>query len=53
MFHMKQDTKFQDVRIRNVPQPLVRRLKAILMVEDMTLAEWFVIVAAKYGEKAS
>ena len=53
MFHMKQETKLQDVRIRNVPEPMVRRLKSILMAQNLTLAEWFLIVAAKYGEKAS
>lgn len=35
------ETKMQDVRIRRVPEPLVRKLKVILMERDMTLAEWF------------
>ena len=41
------ETKMQDVRIRSVPVPLVNKLKSILVMREMTLAEWFVEVAAK------
>ena len=41
------ETKMQDVRIRSVPVPLVNKLKSILVIREMTLAEWFIEVAAK------
>ena len=38
---------FQDIRIREVPSELVRRLKSVIALRGQTLCEWFMIEAAK------
>ena len=45
------DTKLQDVRIRSVPVPLVRRLKAAMAARGVQFAEWFLLMAARYAEE--
>lgn len=42
--------KLQDIRIRNVPQEMARRLKAALTRDGTTLAEWFMLAAARTAD---
>jgi hypothetical protein len=44
-------TEFQDVRIREVPVPLARRFKSALAARGITVAEWFLIEAARTAEE--
>jgi len=43
-------TEMQDMRIRDVPVKLVWRLKAAIASQGLSLAEWFVIVAASTAD---
>lgn len=44
-------TDFQDVRIREVPVPLARRWKSALAARGLTVAEWFMVEAARTAEE--
>jgi hypothetical protein len=43
----------QDVRIRDVPVELVRRLKSVLAARGETLGEWFLMAAARDAAPAN
>jgi hypothetical protein len=45
-FMKRTQGEFQDIRIRSVPVQLVRRLKAVLTIQGMTLQDWFMGAAA-------
>ena len=48
---MKDKPDMQDVRIRNVPVKLVRRLRSVLVARGMSLIDWFILEAAKTADR--